>query len=643
MGYRKTNRGTSHLRHDWAPVIPMAVLTALVAAQSVLAASDERPASHAASQDFFRSEVAPFLGRYCTQCHGGIKPKGGLALDLYRDETSLQPNNVKAWRKVVSNVRSHEMPPARRRQPTSAEIAPITSWLSERLSHLETTAKPERISLRRLNRAEYNNTIRDLLGVDFHPADDFPGDEVGYGFDNIGDLLSMAPILMEKYLSAADKVVTAVFRDPKARERLLTCPPGKQETAERARQILGAVASRAYRRPATSVEIDRLVYLFDVAQSNGDTFEAGIRLALKAVLVSPHFLFRVELDSRGKDIDAVHSINDYELASRLSYFLWSSMPDEKLFEHARHKTLRTPGILESEVQRMLRDPKAQALVENFAGQWLQTRNLKAAAPDPGRFPDFDDGLRTAMVRETELFFQSIIREDRSILDFVDANYTFMNERLARHYGIKGIKGATFQRVTLPPERGGVLTQSSVLTVTSNPTRTSPVKRGKWILENLLGAPPPPPPPGAGDLNESKEVANSESLRKRMEQHRANPSCASCHERMDPLGFGLENFDATGAWRERDGKFAIDASGTLPGGQSFNGPRELRAILKSRSDAFCRCLTEKMFTYALGRGVEPFDQPAVERICQAMAADNYRFSRLVIEIVKSDPFQNTRGR
>jgi hypothetical protein len=319
------------------------------------------------------------------------------------------------------------------------------------------------------------------------------------------------------------------------------------------------------------------------------------------------------------------------------------MPDDKLFEYARQKTLRTPGTLESEVRRMLHDPKAQAFVENFAGQWLQTRNLKAAAPDPGRFPDFDDGLRAAMVRETELFFQSIMREDRSILDFVDADYTFVNERLGREYGIKGVKGADFQRVKLPPERGGVLTQASVLTVTSNPTRTSPVKRGKWILENLLGAPPPPPPPGAGDLNESKEVADSESLRKRMEQHRSNPSCASCHERMDPLGFGLDNFDATGAWRERDGKFAIDASGTLPGGQSFNGPRELRAILKGRSDAFCRCLTEKMLTYALGRGVEPFDQPAIDRICQSMAADNYRFSRLVIEIVKSDPFQKTRGR
>jgi mono/diheme cytochrome c family protein len=626
-----------------APWFPVALLAALVAAPSVLAAPGDQSSSRAAQQDFFRSEVVPFLGRYCTQCHGGPKPKGGLALDLYRDETSIQPNNVKALRKVVNNVRSHEMPPPRRRQPTSSEIESITSWLSERLSHLETTAKSDRISLRRLNRAEYNNTIRDLLGVDFRPADDFPADEVGYGFDNISDLLSMAPILMEKYLSAADKIVTAVFRDPKATERLLIYPPSRQMNAEHARQILGAVASRAYRRPATTGEIDRLVHLVLLAQSNGDTFEAGIRLALKAVLVSPHFLFRVELDSQGKEADAVHAINDYELASRLSYFLWSSMPDEKLFEHARRKTLETPETLESEVRRMLHDPKAQAFVENFAGQWLQTRNLKAAAPDPGRFPAFDDGLRTAMVRETELFFQAIMREDRSILDFVDANYTFVNERLARHYGITGIKGDTFQRVELPPERGGVLAQASVLTVTSNPTRTSPVKRGKWILENLLGTPPPPPPPGAGDLNESKEVADSESLRKRMEQHRANPSCASCHERMDPLGFGLENFDATGAWRERDGKSVIDASGTLPGGQSFNGPRGLRAILKTRSDAFCRCLTEKMLTYALGRGVEPFDQPAVDRICQAIAADNYRFSRLVIEIVKSDPFQKTRGR
>jgi hypothetical protein len=641
MGHRESNlvyRGGRAL----VPWFLVTMLAALLSAPALFASGDPS-GSDAGKQDFFRSQVVPFLGRYCTRCHGGSKPKGGLPLELYRDESSIEPNSAKAWRKVINNVRSHEMPPARRRQPTSAEIDSITSWLDERVRHVETAAQADRISLRRLNRAEYNNTVRDLLAVKFHPADDFPADEVGYGFDNISDLLSVAPILMEKYLAAAEKIATAVFRDEKAKERLLACPPGKQTKSERAPHILGSLASRAYRRPVTHAELDRLVRFVDLAESHGDTFEAGIRLALKAVLVSPHFLFRVELGSQGKERNGPCPIKDYELASRLSYFLWSSMPDDQLFEHARRKTLRTSGVLESEVRRMLHDPKSQAFVENFAGQWLQTRNLKVAAPDPIRFPDFNDGLRTAMIRETEMFFQVILREDRSILDFVDANYTFVNERLARHYGIKGIKGANFQRVELPPERGGVLAQASVLTVTSNPTRTSPVKRGKWILENLLGAPPPPPPPGAGDLNESKEVADSESLRKRMEQHRANPNCASCHERMDPLGFGLENFDATGAWREREGKFAIDASGTLPGGQTFKGPRELRAILKTRSDAFCRCLTEKLLTYALGRGVEPFDQPAVDRICQTTTANNYRFFRLIIEIIKSAPFQNARGR
>ncbi len=293
---------------------------------------------------------------------------------------------------------------------------------------------------------------------------------------------------------------------------------------------------------------------------------------------------------------------------------------------------------------MLKDPKSHALVENFGDQWLQVRNLKTVNPDPGRFPGFDDALRGDMLRETELFFGAVVQEDRSVLDFLDADYTFLNEHLARHYGITGVHGDEFRRVQLPDgRRGGVVTQASVLTVTSNPTRTSPVKRGKWILEVLLGAPPPPPPPNVPELNDKPSAVLSGTLRQRMEQHRANPSCAACHQRMDPLGFGLENYDAVGGWRAKDGDFPIDASGTLPGGQSFHGPEGLKTILRGRSDEFCRCLSEKLLTYALGRGLESYDSCTVDRMVKGLAKDDYRFSALVLEVVKSEPFQKRRGK
>jgi mono/diheme cytochrome c family protein len=615
-------------------------------ASSTLADDAKGGGAKSGAQDAdFGGTVTSFLGRYCISCHGGAKPKGSLALDVYRDEKSFRQADATVWRKVVGNLRSGEMPPAKRRlRPTPAEVEAITAGLEARLLASSGKKDPGRVTLRRLNCVEYNNTIRDLVGVDFQPADDFPADDVGYGFDNIGDVLSMPPILLEKYLSAADRIVAAAFRNPDTRKRIIICQPTKETEATCIRKIVEAFAARAYRRPLASEEVDRLARLTAVARENGDGFEAGIQVALKAVLVSPHFLFRVELDNKPSDPNAVHPVTDYELASRLSYFLWSSMPDDELFARARQNTLRGKEVLESEVRRMLNDPKSKAFVENFAGQWLQTRNLKTSTPDPARFPDFDDGMRAAMQKETELFFQTIVKEDRSILDFLDGRFSFVNERLARHYGITGVKGTAFQRVQLTGDRrAGVLTQGSVLTVTSNPTRTSPVKRGKWILENILGAPPPPPPPGAGELSESKKAVDAGSLRQRMEQHRADPNCASCHQRMDPLGFGLENFDATGAWRERDGKFPIDACGVLPGGKSFKGPEELRTILKSKSSAFCRCLTEKMLTYALGRGLESYDQPAVDQICAALGADKFRFSRLVIEIVNSDPFQKRRGK
>jgi len=338
----------------------------------------------------------------------------------------------------------------------------------------------------------------------------------------------------------------------------------------------------------------------------------------------------------------VRPVDEFALASRLSYFLWSSLPDDELFALAEGKALRKN--LEQQVKRMLKDPKAKAFVDNFAGQWLQIRNLKLAAPDKKLFPEFDDNLRAAMAKETELFFTDIVRQDRSVLEFLDANFTFINERLARLYGIQGVHGDDFLRVSLKgTHRGGLLTQASILTVTSTPTRTSPVKRGKWVLENILGAPPPPPPPDVPELKDGKEAALTGTLRQRMEQHRQNPMCAACHARMDPIGFGLENFNGIGEWRQKEGDFSIDPAGRLVSGETFNGPDDLRTILmKRKRDDFVHCLTEKMLTYALGRGLEYYDKCAVDQITKRLAKGRYKFSTLISEIVKCTPFEMRRG-
>ena len=628
--------------------LPMLVV--LTGTLSLRAADPAKPRPDVEKVSFAK-QVAPILAHYCTQCHGGEKPKGQLALDLYKDEGAAF-KNLDIWPRVVERLRNREMPPAKRPQPTDAERELLSRWVDAALGVEDCVRKkdPGRVTLHRLNRSEYNNTIRDLVGVHFQPADDFPADDVGYGFDNIGDVLTVPPLLLEKYLAAAEKIVAEVMATPDLRKRIfiVTPPAGKDDKARQerdacARKIIEDFGRHAYRRPLFPGEVARLASFVHLAESQGDGFDKGIELALEAMLTSPHFLFRVERDPRPNGKGEISLlISNFELASRLSYFLWSTMPDEELLKQAKDGTLRKN--LEAQVKRMMRDPRAHALVENFAGQWLQLRNLKNASPDPARYPAFDELLRAAMQKETEFFFAAILKEDRSVLDFLDADFTFVNERLARHYGIPGVKGEAFQRVKLTGgQRGGVLTQASVLTVTSNPTRTSPVKRGKWILENILGTPPPPPPANVPELSEDKKVVEAASLRKRMEQHRANPNCATCHERMDPLGFGFENFDAVGAWRDRDGDFPVDPSGVLPGGRSFKGPAELKAILKSRRDEFSRCLIEKMLTYAVGRGMEAFDKCTIDKIAESLARNNYRFSALVIDIVKSDPFEMRRGR
>jgi hypothetical protein len=430
---------------------------------------------------------------------------------------------------------------------------------------------------------------------------------------------------------------------PPWHRRIMTCQPTATTQVACARQILSPLARRAFRRPVTQAEVDRLVRVVSLVTKEGESFERGIQLAIQAMLVSPHFLFRVEIDPKPNDSSATRLLSSTEMASRLSYFLWSSMPDEELFDLAAKGKLQDTQVLAAQVRRMLKDPRARALAQNFGAQWLTLRRLTEVAPNPKQFPAFTDELRQAMRTETERFFEAIAHEDRSVLDFLDARFTYLNETLARHYGIDGVKGNQFRRVTLAgDQRAGILTQASILTVTSNPTRTSPVKRGKWVLEQLLGTPPPPPPPDVPELVDDKQGELKGTLRQRMEQHRVNPSCASCHRAMDPIGFGLENFDAIGRWRTQDGGQPIDASGEMPDKKRFNGPIQLIALLKTRQTQFVHNMTEKMLTYAIGRGVERTDNCNLKEIVKRVAGEDYRFSALVTEIVLSDPFRKRRG-
>ncbi|MES1255950.1 MAG: DUF1592 domain-containing protein, partial [Acidobacteriota bacterium] len=425
-----------------------------------------------------------------------------------------------------------------------------------------------------------------------------------------------------------------------ARQKVFVCDPRTGTAC--VQRILTTLAHRAYRRPVTGGEVAALMKFVRLARSQGQTPEQGLQLAVQAMLMSPNFLFRIERDPEASGVGAIHQISTLELASRLSYFLWSSMPDDALLHAAESGALRTPEVLHAQVKRMLADPKAAALAENFAGQWLEIRNLDVVKPDPDKFPDWSPELRDAMKTETRMFFEYVLREDRPLSDFLDARYTFLNEPLAKHYGITGVTGLDFRKVDLAtPERGGILSQGSVLTVSSYPTRTSVVLRGKYVLENILGTPPPPPPPNVPPLDESA-VGTAASLRQQMEKHRASPVCASCHSKMDPLGFGLENYDGIGKWRTMDGKFAVDASGTLPNGRSFSTPREMRGILMADVPNFARCISEKMLTYALGRGLEPFDRRAIKEIGLGLAKADYRFQALVYGIVDSVPFQLRHG-
>jgi hypothetical protein len=446
-------------------------------------------------------------------------------------------------------------------------------------------------------------------------------------------------------ISVAGPYGAAMPGETPSRQRIFTCHPAKpSDEPACAKTILSTLARRAYRRPVTDADIKELLTFYKEGRADGSGFEAGIENGIHALLASPQFLFRIERDPAVAP-GTVYRISDIDLASRLSFFLWSSVPDDELLDVASRGTLKDPAVLEHQVRRMLADSRSEALVSNFAEQWLYLRNLAAFNPDPRLFPDFDDNLREAFRRETELFFESVKNEDRSVLDLLQANYTFLNERLAKHYGIPNVYGSHFRRVTLPADspRGGLLGQASILSVTSYANRTSPVQRGKWVLENILGMPPPPPPPNVPPLKDNGIGGRVLSMRERMVEHRANPVCAACHQLMDPIGLSTENFDAVGHWRDRTENGAVvDASGGLPDGRTFQGMAGLKAALLTRPELFVSTTTEKLLTYALGRGTELYDAPAIRQIVRDARPQNYTFSSVVLGIVKSVPFTSRKS-
>ena len=614
-------------------------------------------------------EVRPILATYCFDCHGERKHKGDLNLERFENETQVVAE-LAVWIRSEGRVVNLEMPPKTRPQPSEEERAKLLAWFAAvkdtsadcktLISEASTDWYPGYVMSRRLNRFEFENTLRDLLGIDFDIAQYFPADGAGgEGFDTDGGALFLSAIQAEKYLDAADMAIEAALpenepavgdivaaahvpapADVEARYRALVpvFPSESVPPLVAARASLAAFLERAWRRPVKPVETGHVLALTHDALARGEAFLPALKLAYKAALVSPNFLFLAEpKPAEG----GVYKLGDYPLASRLSYFLWSSMPDAELFALADTGALQDEAELQRQVERMLVDPRAEALGNLFAAQWLGISQLgETMKLDAGRFPEFDAGLTQAMRAEAAQFFTGIFAENRSLLELINADYTYANEALARIYGIEGVSGDTLQRVQLADaRRGGVLGMSSVLMATSQPLRTSPVLRGKWVLEQLLGDHVPPPPPNAGTLPADDVHADGLSLRQRLEAHRVNPDCAGCHARMDPLGFGLENFDPIGRWRDEAAGQPVDAKGELPSGEVFNGPAELKQLLLTRKDDFARNLSRKMLGYALGRSLTQYDDCVVNDSLEALQNSGYQAQQLVSQIVLSHPFRH----
>ncbi|MDZ4860833.1 MAG: DUF1592 domain-containing protein [Candidatus Hydrogenedentes bacterium] len=634
----------------------------LSAALSVAAGADEA----------FEAEILPLVKMYCAECHNNDTARGDL--NLARFETfDMVIDSLALWQRAVLRIENKEMPPRKNPvQPTDEERKKLIEWVRaqkdenvdcNRLANEESTSwYPGYVMSRRLNRYEYENSLRDLLGITLDVAEMFPSDGAGgEGFDNNGSALFLSSIQIEKYLEAADLAVETALPDkPRLRRASTDAPqyalasengndaqrsalipfvPGRGTKArDAARQVLTGFIERAWRRPVTASEVEHLLQAFDRGDERGDSYEDSVKLAFKAALISPYFLFLAEPEPAEM---GNYALGDFPLASRMSYFIWSSMPDDELSALAREGKLQDLQVLQQQVKRMLRDPKSRALGDQFATQWLGITQLGVTTkPDAGRFPEFNDTLAESMRGEAAAFFHYLVSEDRSLIELLDARYTFANEQLASIYGIDGVTGPELRRVDLADaNRGGVLGMAAVLTSTSQPLRTSPVLRGKWVLEQLLGDRVPPPPPEAGVLPEDDVQPDGLTLRARLEEHRKNPDCASCHQKMDPLGFGLENFDPVGRWRDEQAGQPIDSKGVLPSGEEFTGPQALKAILLKQKDAFARHLSRKMVGYALGRSLTRYDDCVIDNCVTSLTAAEYRPSALVTEIVLSYPFRH----
>lgn len=611
----------------------------------------------------FKRDVAPVLEKYCAKCHSGAKPKGDLVFRFADMQAAKDYNAADTgfWGMVSKTLLAKEMPPDdAEHQPTDAERTLLVDWISQDLLAIDCSSpEPGRMIVHRLNNREYANTLRDLfyLPDDIDLAADLPADDRGAGFDNNSSTLTLSPVHIEHYLAIAEKAVNlALNLNPREVRRDATLPsrsklnaPGakfKEDFANRQAKVrlnIEVFAPRAYRRPVTTEELDGLMRFASLAFTHdGESFDKATGLVMRAAVMSPEFLFRMERDPAPDGTGKPFQISEYELASRLSYFLWASMPDDDLFQSAKDDAVR--ANLAAVVKRMLQDPKAISLTRDFAGQWLEIRSLEET-------PNCPPELLKAMKGETEHVFDHIVKEDRSIMEFLDADYTFVNGALAAHYGIPGVEGEAFQKIQVDPaQRGGLFTHASFLTLTAKPLevrgaaptrRTSPVNRGKWILENIFNQTIPPAPPGVPtlEIDEGKELKGT--VRQIFEQHRADPKCAECHARMDPYGFALENYDGFGRWRDQDNKVDVDASGEI-NGRKFATPREFRALLAARRADFRRAFVEKMLSYALARGLEPFDKCAVDEICAAVEKDGDRFSSVILNLVRSYPFQHARG-
>jgi mono/diheme cytochrome c family protein len=604
---------------------------------------DKEIAGKAEAEEYFRDRVSPFLKTYCIECHQNKRPtEAGVNFSPALKSPGHSAFS-ELWKKASARVKAHDMPPDyAKKQPAAADRQAFVDWLAK--VKFLSPKDPGLFVIRRLTKTEYANTLHDLLGVEPAIASDLPDEVSGAGYLN-----SLSPLQLEQYLAIANKALDLTVSPDDAKptemQRRLFGEPPQPGTDERAaaREVARSLARKAYRRPPSQNELDVLTEVFDLGKQNKLSHSASLRLMLKAILVSPQFLFITPVEATLGE--GIVRLDDYQLASRLSYLLCATMPDDQLMALADSRKLSEPPILQAQVKRMLEDPRSRALFDGFGAQWLGLEPFAGKTFDASQFPQMSSELRSAMYDEARLFFESIVRENRSVMSFVDSDYTFLNETLAKTYGLEGtVTGSEMRRVQLSDgNRGGILGMPGVLTATSFPNRTSPVKRGVWVLEQVLGEHVPPPPPDipALEKQDQKKVANL-TLRERTELHRTNAVCANCHQTLDPIGFGLENFDALGRWRDSEENGAvIDASGELPDGQRFSSPKELKAIIAKRRDDFSRNLVERLLAYALCRNLEGYDEIVVDGLMKDIAADEYRMQTLIGAVVTSYPFTHRR--